>query len=61
MTGKELLRLLRSHGWEVQRIAGSHHMMCHPDKPGMLIPVPVHSGEIATGTMHRILRLAGIK
>ncbi len=61
MTGKELLRHLQRNGWHVHRISGSHHMMRHAEKPGVTIPVPVHTGEMPTGTMHKILRLAGLK
>jgi len=27
MTGKEMVKLLKEHGWEVDRISGSHHIM----------------------------------
>ena len=28
-SGRELIRLLERHGWSVERIEGSHHIMTH--------------------------------
>jgi len=59
-TGKELIRLLEKHGWEIVRIEGSHHMLT---KPGCeaVISVPVHgSNDLKIGLTRHILKLAGI-
>jgi len=59
MSGKDCVKLLKKHGWVVDRIQGSHHIML---KNGMSIPIPVHSsGDLAPGTLHSILKKAGIK
>lgn len=60
MTGKDVLKLLKKNGWAVARIKGSHHIMTHPNFT-YPISVPVHSGEMPTGTMHRILKLANLR
>lgn len=60
-TGKELIKLLRDHGWEVDRIEGSHHIMTHPGREEV-IAVPVHAGKtLKTGMVYGILKVAGIK
>jgi predicted RNA binding protein YcfA (HicA-like mRNA interferase family) len=61
MTGKEMLKLLTKHGWQVVRINGSHHVLTKPGNPNS-IPVPVHGGKpLAIGTEKSILRKAGLK
>ena len=43
----------------VARIAGSHHVMRHPDGRGTT--VPVHSGrDVAKGTLRNILADTGL-
>ena len=39
MEGKELVKLLKKNGWQIDRISGSHHIMV---KGGRTISVPVH-------------------
>jgi predicted RNA binding protein YcfA (HicA-like mRNA interferase family) len=59
MSGKDCVKLLKKHGWIVDRIQGSHHIML---KNEMIIPVPVHgSADLAPGTLHSILKKAGLK
>jgi predicted RNA binding protein YcfA (HicA-like mRNA interferase family) len=60
VTGKDALRALMKDGWEVVRVAGSHHHLHHPTKPG-LVTVPVHAGKtLPPGTLKRILGSAGL-
>lgn len=42
-TGREVIKILQSYGFEVSRIRGSHHFLKHPD--GRATVVPVHRGE----------------
>jgi len=43
MTGKEIVKILKKHGWVLDRINGSHHIM---RKEGLRpVPVPVHAGR----------------
>lgn len=60
-TGRELVRLLRHHGWEVERIEGSHYILGHLGREEV-ISVPVHAGRtLKAGLVHGILRTAGIR
>jgi predicted RNA binding protein YcfA (HicA-like mRNA interferase family) len=59
VSGKECVKLLKKHGWFIARIQGSHHIML---KDGQCIPVPVHGNtDLAPGTLHAILKKAGLK
>lgn len=60
MTAKQLLRILREDGWFEKEQKGSHLQMVHPTKKGK-ITVPIHSGDIKPGTLHSILKQAGLK
>jgi len=56
----ELLRLLKQDGWFVVRQTGSHHIMKHETKSGILI-IPFHAGkEIGTGLLRATLKKAQI-
>ena len=60
MTERELIRLLRQNGWELQE--GKHHSMAtNPRVPGVKIPIPRHKGDIPIGTVNSILKDAGLK
>ena len=53
--GKDLLAALRTCGFVLVRVKGSHHFVRHPD--GRVTVVPVHAGEtIGVGLLSRILR-----
>ena len=59
MTGKEVITLLKQHGWQLGRVSGSHHIMIKACQRS--IPVPVHgSKEISKGLLHAIFKQAGI-
>lgn len=57
---KELLQILEDDEWRVVRIKGSHHIMKHPIKPGM-ITLPMHNKDMKPGTYNTILKQAGLK
>jgi len=60
VTGKQLKKLLEDHGWLLDRISGSHHIMVREGSRS--IPVPVHgSTDLPKGLVHAILKQAGIK
>ena len=42
ISGKEFVKLLKRHGWNISRIAGSHHIM---EKGEKTISVPVHGNK----------------
>jgi len=61
MKASELLKLLKKNGWYEARQKGSHIIMRHPGREGILI-VPFHGGkEIPKGTLLIILKEANIK
>jgi predicted RNA binding protein YcfA (HicA-like mRNA interferase family) len=55
VTGKELIRFLKSIGFIVIRINGSHHRLKHPDN--RITTVPVHKNKnLAAGLLRKIIR-----
>jgi len=55
LSGKNLIKLLKSLGFEVVRIKGSHHILKHKD--GRMTVVPVHPNEIiGPGLLNKILQ-----
>ncbi len=59
MSGKDLIKLLKSNGWVLDRISGSHHIM---KKDTKTIVVPIHGKkDIKVGTLNSILKEAGLK
>lgn len=60
MTEREVLKLLRDRGWQIQE-GKKHHLATHPDKPGIKIPIPRHKEDIPKGTLNSILKAAGLK
>jgi predicted RNA binding protein YcfA (HicA-like mRNA interferase family) len=61
MKCSELIRILKKDGWFVFRQSGSHLIMKHPMKNGLIV-LPNHgSSEIGTGLKNKILKDAGIK
>lgn len=60
MTGKQLKKYLEEHGWLLDRISGSHHIMIREGFRS--IPIPIHgSTDLPKGLVHAILKQAGIK
>lgn len=60
MTAKQLLKILREDGWTEKSQKGSHLQLIHDFKPGK-VTLPMHSGDIKPGTLHSILKQAGLK
>ncbi|RJO71136.1 MAG: type II toxin-antitoxin system HicA family toxin [Myxococcales bacterium] len=58
MKGKDLVQLLKKHGWTLDHIRGSHYVL---SKDGKHLTVPVHAGkELGKGLLHRLLKEAGL-
>lgn len=56
VSGKHLCKVLQKHGWELQRIRGSHHIFSKSGNPKILT-VPVHGNStLKTGTLRSLLR-----
>ena len=55
LTGRQVMRILSAHGFNVTRIRGSHHILKHQD--GRSTVVPVHRGEtMGPGLFSKILK-----
>lgn len=60
MTFKEIEKFLKNDGWNLKSCVGSHFQYIHQEKKGK-ITVPNHTGDIHKGTVHSILKQAGLK
>lgn len=60
MKVSELLKLMKADGWYLSEHGKRHDQYRHPEKPGH-IPIERHAKEVATGTLNRILKDAGLK
>lgn len=58
MKDKDLLKLLKKNGWVVVRIEGSHHIL---KKGALTETLPIHSQDVPTGLLHKILKRTGLK
>jgi predicted RNA binding protein YcfA (HicA-like mRNA interferase family) len=60
MNGKQLRKRLEEHGWVLDRISGSHHIMIKDHCRS--IPIPMHGKtDLPKGVVKAILKQAGIK
>jgi len=59
LTPKELIKILENNGFVLKRIHGSHHYYIH-SVTGKITVVPMHNKDLAKGTLHAILKQAGI-
>lgn len=59
-TPKEIVSILEAHGFELIRVKGSHHVYANKDN-GKRTVVPMHSKDLKKGTLHGILKQAGIE
>jgi predicted RNA binding protein YcfA (HicA-like mRNA interferase family) len=58
-TSSEIIRALRSDGWELIRQKGSHMQFRHPTKPG-LVTVPHPNKDLPVGTLKSIEKQSGL-
>lgn len=58
MTSKEMIKLMKDHGWYIKRIKGSHYIM---EKDGEIETVPYHNKDLKKGIEHTILKRLGLK
>jgi predicted RNA binding protein YcfA (HicA-like mRNA interferase family) len=58
-TSKEIIAILLSHGFELTRTKGSHHVYVNRSNNKRTV-VPVHSKDLKKGALHGILKQAGI-
>jgi predicted RNA binding protein YcfA (HicA-like mRNA interferase family) len=60
---RDLIKLLESDGWYLERTTGSHMQFRHPTKPNTLtVSAGGKTGrDVPTGTLNSVLRQAGLK
>ena len=57
----ELIKIVVADGWNVYRIKGSHYLLKHPIKKGIMI-IPHHgSRTLGKGLVLKIFKQAGIE
>ena len=58
MNGKEIIKKLKTLGWEIKSINGSHHQMI---KDGVKVTVPVHgTHDVKIRTLLSIEKQSGV-
>lgn len=58
-TFKEIIRVLKTKGFELDHVTGSHYVFRHPITKRRAV-VPYHSKDLPKGTFLSILKQAGI-
>jgi predicted RNA binding protein YcfA (HicA-like mRNA interferase family) len=58
---RDLLKLLKRDGWDVERTRGSHRQLVHPTKPGTVTVSGHPSDDIHPKTLGSVLRQAGLE
>ncbi|PWG00423.1 type II toxin-antitoxin system HicA family toxin [Levilactobacillus bambusae] len=61
MKPREMVRLLKRHGFVKKRQNGSSHLIMVNPTTHWMIPIPIHAKELGKGLEQRILREAGLK
>jgi len=56
----DVIRLLKADGWDEVAVRGSHRQFKHPTKPGR-VTVPHPKKDLPPGTLHSILKQAGLR
>lgn len=59
MGSKEVVTILREHGYVEKRQTGSHLIFFHPERR-RAIPVPIGKKDLPIGTLRSIFKSAGI-
>lgn len=60
MKSQDIIKALKSDGWEQVAQRGSHVQFKHPNKPGR-VTVPHPKRDIPLGTLRSIEKQAGLK
>jgi predicted RNA binding protein YcfA (HicA-like mRNA interferase family) len=61
LSGKELARLVESHGWQLLRVHGSHHVY---GKSGNIVrlSIPIHGNTpLKLGLLKHLLKMSGLE
>ncbi len=60
LSSAAVVKALRRAGFSVERIKGSHHHLRSPQRPAARVVVPMHRGDLPTGTLRAIIKQAGL-
>ncbi|MDO8750309.1 MAG: type II toxin-antitoxin system HicA family toxin [Dehalococcoidia bacterium] len=58
---RDVLRRLREDGWYVARTQGSHRVLKHPSKKGIVVVAGHPSKDVAPGTLKSIWKQAELE
>ena len=59
LTAKQIITLLKRRGFELDHATGSHYVLWHPESKRR-VTVPFHRKDLPKGTLHSILKQAGL-
>lgn len=60
MTFSEIEKILKSNGWKLKTVCGSHYQYTKEGTAGK-VTVPRHGGDLNKKTVNSILKQAGLK
>lgn len=60
VTPQKIIRLLKRDGFVLKRTRGSHHIFRHSITNRRII-VPLHKKDLPKGTLHSIIKSAGLE
>ena len=58
-TAKQVIEILVRHGFAIDHVTGSHHIMFHSERQ-LRITVPMHHGDLKRGALHTIIKQSGL-
>lgn len=61
MKVRDVLKRLEQDGWYVRRTRGSHRVLKHPSKPGIVVVAGQLGKDVAVGTLKSIWRQAELE
>jgi predicted RNA binding protein YcfA (HicA-like mRNA interferase family) len=61
MKVREVIKLIESAGWYLDRTRGSHRQYKHSQRAGLVTVAGKPGDDLAPGTQNSILRQAGLK
>ena len=59
ITPQKIIKILKKKGFVLDRIKGSHHIYYHAETKKRIV-IPFHKKDLPKGTLHEILRQAGL-
>ena len=61
MKVKEIIKIIERDDWIMVRMRGSHRQFKHDKKQGLITIVGHMNDDLAKGTLHSILKQAGLR